>query len=157
MPPKVYIETTIISYLASRPSGKPSAKIHQELTHHWWLRRRSRFELYISEVVLEEAGRGHEDAARARLALLEAIPVLAVTADARQIAAAILRSNVLTAKSAADALHIGVATVNAMDFLLSWNCTHIANAIVYRGVSAICRGMGYEPPVVCTPEELMEG
>ena len=157
MLPKLYVETTIVSYLTSRPSRESRSRVHQELTHEWWNRRRSRFDLYISEVVLAEASRGNEEAARARLAVLDSLPVLAVTDAARHVASAILRSTVLTAKSAADALHIGVATVNAMDVLLSWNCTHLANAIVFRRVSAICREMGYDPPIICTPEEVMEG
>jgi predicted nucleic acid-binding protein len=155
--PKAYIETSIVSYLASRPSREPLAKVHQELTHEWWERRRSRFDLYISEVVLEEASRGDAAAASARLAIVESLPILNVDDQARALAAAILRAAALPAKSAADAMHIAVATVNAMEFLLSWNCTHIANAIVFRRVSAICRGMGFDPPAVCTPEELMEG
>lgn len=154
---KVYIETTIVSYLTSRPSGDALTRSHQELTHDWWKTRRDQFEVYVSEVVLEEAGRGDHSMATARLRLVERIPVLSVNEDARRLAAAILRSAALPPKAAADALHIAVATVNAMDFLLSWNCTHIANAIVFRRVSALCREMGFDPPVVCTPEELMEG
>ena len=157
MLPKTYIETTIVSYLASRPSNEPVARVHQQLTHQWWDRRRASFDLYVSEVVLDEATRGDQAAASARMAIIESLPVLGATEEARRLAAAILASAALPAKSAADALHIAIATVNAMDFLLSWNCTHIANAIIFRRVSAVCREMGYEPPVVCTPEELMEG
>jgi len=95
--------------------------------------------------------------ATARLSLMEAIPILSVNEEARRLARAILKSAALPPKAAADALHIAVATVNAMDFLLSWNCTHIANAIVFRRIAILCREMGFDPPVVCTPEELMEG
>ena len=93
--------------------------------------------------------------AKARLNLVQSIPILAVNEDARTLATAILRSAALPRKAAADALHIAVATVNAMDYLLSWNCTHIANAIIARRISAISREMGFDPPTVCTPEELM--
>jgi len=154
---KVYIETTIVSYLTSRPSGDALTRSHQELTHDWWNTRRDQFEIYVSEVVLDEAGRGEHSMATARLRLVEAIPILSVNEDARSLAAAFLKSAALPSKAAADALHIAVATVNAMDFLLSWNCTHIANAIVFRRISAQCREMGFDPPVVCTPEELMDG
>jgi len=157
VPQKVYIETTIVSYLTSHPSGDALTRSHQELTHDWWNQRRNQFELYVSEVVLEEAGRGDRSVARARLALVEPLPVLSVNEDARRIAAAILRSAALPPKAAADAMHIAVATVNAMDFLLSWNCTHIANAIIFRRISTLCREMGFDPPVVCTPEEIMVG
>jgi len=154
---KVYVETTIVSYLTSRPSGDSLTRSHQELTHDWWNRRRADFDVYVSEVVLAEAARGDEVMATARLNLIRSVPVLSINEDARTLAAAILRSAALPPKAAADALHIAVATVNAMDYLLSWNCTHIANAIIARRISALSREMGFDPPAVCTPEELMEG
>jgi predicted nucleic acid-binding protein len=154
VPQKTYIETTIISYLAARPSSDPLTRVHQDVTREWWDRRRSGFELYVSEVVLDEAARGDQSMARARLAFVESFPILAVNDQARQLAAAILRSAALPQKAAADAMHIAVATVNAMEFLLTWNCTHIANAIIFRRIADLCRGMGYDPPAVCTPEEL---
>jgi len=157
VPAKTYIETTIVSYLTSRPSGDPLSRAHQELTREWWGRRRYGFELYISEVVLAEAERGDPTFAEARLRIVEGVSILKLTDRAKDLAAAILRSAALPAKAAADAAHIAVATVNAMDFLLTWNCTHIANAIILRRVNVVCRELGYEPPTVCTPEELMEG
>jgi len=132
-------------------------KGHQEVTREWWDERRSRFDLYISEVVLDEASRGDQVAAAARLVVLESIPILRVNHDAKRLAAAILKSAALPPKAAADAMHIAVATVNSMDFLLTWNCTHIANAIIFRTVAKVCREMGFEPTTVCTPEELTEG
>ena len=157
MLPKIYIETTVVSYLVSRPSGDPLSKAHQDLTREWWGHRRARFDLYVSEVVLEEAGRGDVAAARARLSVVDTLPVLRITDEARGLAAAILRSATLPPRAAADATHIAIATVNAMDFLLTWNCTHIANGIILRKIAGICREMNLEPPTVCTPEELMEG
>lgn len=154
MPEKTYVETTIISYLAARPSGDPLTRLHQDVTRVWWEGKRSTFELYVSEVVLDEAARGDQSIARARIALVESLPILAVNDQARNLAAAILQSAALPSKAAADAMHIAIATVNAMDYLLTWNCTHIANAIIFRKVADICRGMGYDPPTVCTPEEL---
>lgn len=155
--PKIYIETTIVSYLVSRPSGEPLSLGHQKLTREWWERRRSRFDLYVSEVVLEEAARGDAAAAQARLSVIENLPVLRVTNEAKKLAGAILRSAALPSGAAADAAHIAIATVNAMDFLLTWNCTHIANGFILRRIATICREMNLEPPTVCTPEELMEG
>jgi hypothetical protein len=154
---KTYIETSIISYLVARPSSDALAKAHQDLTREWWERRRMRFELYISQIVLDEARRGDPEAASARLAIAETLPVLKLSEDARQLTAAILRSAALPPKAAADAAHIAIATVNAMEFLLTWNCTHIANGVILRKVAAVCREMNLEPPTVCTPEELMEG
>jgi predicted nucleic acid-binding protein len=157
MPSRTYIETSFFGYLCSQPTRDELTNAHRELTQEWWGRRRSLFELYVSELVVAEAGRGNAAEARVRLSFVEALPILQVSEQARQLAAAILRSAALPAKAAADATHIAIATVNAMDFLITWNCTHIANAIILRKVTAICRNMGYDPPTVCTPEELMEG
>ncbi len=155
MLPKIYLETSVVSYLTAWPSRAPLTNAHQQLTREWWQTRRPRFDVYISEIVIDEAMRGDEEAARTRLEILKPLPMLRVSEDARSLAREIIRSAAIPAKAAADAMHISVATVNAMEFLLTWNCTHIANAIIFRNVSAVCREMGFEPPVVCTPEELM--
>lgn len=157
MLPKTYVETSVISYLTARPSRDALASGHQELTRQWWEHRRSRFELYVSELVVQEAGRGDPSAARARLAMIAEYPVLRINPVARSLADSILRRAVLPSKAAADALHIALAAVNGMAFLLTWNCTHIANGFVLQSVSALCREAGFDPPIVCTPEELMEG
>jgi hypothetical protein len=115
------------------------------------------FELFVSEIVLSESERGDSAMAQARLSMLNGLSVLRVNEQALHLAEAILASAALPRKAAADAAHIAVATVNAMDFLLTWNCTHIANAIILRRITRLCRESGYEPPTVCTPEELMEG
>jgi predicted nucleic acid-binding protein len=154
---KAYIETSVIGYLCSRPTRDELTNAHQKLTREWWERRRSLFELYVSELVVDEVARGNAAEARVRLSVVGALPILKVSDQAKQLAAAILRSAALPAKAGADATHIAIATVNAMDFLLTWNCTHIANGIILRRVTALCRNMGYDPPIVCTPEELMEG
>jgi predicted nucleic acid-binding protein len=155
--PTVYLESSVISYLAARPSRDIVVAAHQQLTHEWWDRRREKFELYVSVEVLNEIRRGDADEARRRLAYVESLPVLAADEQARGLAAEILRSSALPAKAVADALHIAIATVNGMEFLLTWNCTHIANGIVLRTVTRVCREAGFEPPTVVTPEELMEG
>jgi len=128
--PKAYIETSVISYLTARPSRDALASGHQELTRQWWEHRRSRFELYVSELVVQEAGRGDPTAARARLDTIAEYPVLQISPVARSLADSILRRAVLPLKAAADALHIALAAVNGMAFLLTWNCTHIANGFV---------------------------
>jgi hypothetical protein len=157
VPSRIYIETSFFGYLCSKPTRDELTNAHQQLTQDWWNRRRGLFDLYVSELVIDEAGRGNAAEARVRLSVVESLPILRASEEANQLAAAILRSAALPAKAAADAAHIAIATVNAMDFLLTWNCTHIANAIILRRVTAICRNMGYDPPTVCTPEELMEG
>lgn len=153
--PKVYLESSVISYLAARPSRDVVATAHQHITREWWDRRRSRFEMYVSVEVLNEIRRGDPRKAELRLAYAESLPVLEADDQARSLAAEILRTAALPQKAAADAAHIAIATVNGMDFLLTWNCTHIANGIVQRAVSRLSRNMGLEPPTIVTPEELM--
>lgn len=154
--PKLYLETSVISYLAARPSGDIVTRAHQQLTREWWERSRSNFDLYISVEVLNEIRRGDPAAAEIRFRYVETLPVLEADQQARELAEAILRSSALPHKAAADATHIALATVNGMEFLLTWNCTHIANGIIQRAISRLSREMGFEPPTIVTPEELME-
>jgi hypothetical protein len=157
MRPKIYIETTIPSYLAAwRPSRDLVRAAHQQITREWWQSRRSEFDLYVSQLVIQEVGSGDQVAAAERLEVLEGISVLAVSDDATDLASALVQGAPLPPKASVDALHIAIAVVNGMDYLLTWNCTHIANATLRGGIESICRSKGYEPPVICTPEELME-
>ena len=156
MLPKIYVETSVISYLTARPSRDSLAAAHQQLTRDWWSRR-TRFDIYVSELVVQEAGRGDAVFAMARLESIAGYPVLLINAAARSLADSILHSAVLPLKAAADALHIAVAAVNGMNFLATWNCTHLANGFILQKVNALCRRAGFEPPIVCTPQELMEG
>lgn len=151
----MYIETSVVSYLTARPSRDLIVAAHQQLTHEWWDERRAEFDVVISRVVLEEAALGEPDMARRRLDALEGMPLLPVKPEASALAAALVRRGGLPAKASTDALHIAVASVSGVDYLLTWNCKHIANAQTRRAVSAACRAAGYEPPVICTPEELM--
>jgi hypothetical protein len=155
MPSKVYIETTIVSYLTGRPSGEPLALAHQQVTKDWWATKRLQYELYVSEVVVAEAERGDRSASAARLQALSGLPRLAATPDSERLAPVLLRETRLPADAFLDMSHVAIAAVHGMDYLLTWNCRHIANATVIRIVERICRTHGYEPPVICTPEELM--
>lgn len=154
--PKIYLESSVISYLAARPTRDILATAHQQVTREWWERSRSQFELYVSVEVLNEIRRGDPLAAAQRLSYVESLPILEADEQARALAAEILRTSALPQKAAADAAHIAIATVNGMEFLLTWNCTHIANGIVQRAISRLSREMGFEPPTIVTPEELME-
>jgi hypothetical protein len=157
MKPKVYVETTIISYLASKPSRDLITAAHQQITHDWWETRLADFEVYISQFVLDEAGAGDADAAAKRLALLASFPLLDATPEALDLARALVGRGAIPPRKAADAAHIAVATVHHMQFLLTWNCTHLANAEVLAQVQVICGELGYAAPIVCTPEELLGG
>ena len=126
--PRVYIETTIPSFLAARPSRDVVIAGKQETTQLWWELRAPRFELFVSPFVWDEAGLGDPDVARRRCELLAGLAVLAVDAEATRIAEALVTSGSIPPKAASDASHIAVATRHGMDFILTWNCTHIANA-----------------------------
>jgi hypothetical protein len=152
---KVYIETSVISYLTARPSRDLITAAHQQLTTDWWEDRRTDFDLYVSQLVVREASAGDENAASRRLEIIESIPLLELNAEALALARALLEEGPLPAKASEDALHIAIATVHGMDFLLTWNCKHIANAEMRNLIEEVCRSKGYEPTITCTPEELL--
>ena len=156
MEPTAYIETSIISYLAARPSRDLITAAHQQMTTQWWTTRRTAFRLHISELVVQEVSDGDPDAARWRLAFLEGIPAVAVTADALSFARSLVENLVVPRAAEADALHIAIAAASGMEYLLTWNCRHIANAQVRGKIEELARLHGFEPPILCTPEELME-
>ena len=154
--PSVYLETTVVSYLVgwlSRDSALVAS--NQELTREWWAKRRQDFELFASSVVLEEVSKGVPELADQRPGHLRAVTLLEVTQEARRLAERLVREAGIPQKAEIDALHLAVAAVNGMMYLVSWNCTHIVNAITLPRVYEICRVSGYEPPFVCTPQELM--
>jgi hypothetical protein len=155
MLPKLYVETTIVSYLTGRPSREIVALGHQQVTRDWWEKERFAFELYTSEVVIAEAERGDPEAARARLAVLTALRRLAATAESEAIVPILLRETRLPADALLDMSHVSIAAVHGMQYVLTWNCRHIANARIVRIVERVCRSLGYEPPVLCTPDELI--
>jgi predicted nucleic acid-binding protein len=157
MKPSVYVETSVISYLASRPARDLIVVAHQELTREWWEERSGRFELLISELVEQEAGAGDPDASRSRLAAIEGIAILTLSDEAVSLAEQLVGSGPIPREAAADALHIAVAAVNGIDYLLTWNCRHLANAALRLQIGALLENAGYACPVICTPEELMEG
>jgi len=152
---KVYVETTVVSYLTARRTRDPVAVAHQTLTRRWWKRRR-RFDLYCSQSVIGEVGAGDTTAARRRLDALKGVPLLDINEAVNALAAAIAQEAALPKKANEDALHIALATVHGMDYLLTWNCKHIANAAIRNVVAAVAYDHGYGAPVICTPEELME-
>jgi len=152
---KVYVETTVVSYLTALPSRDLVLTAHQHLTTEWW-QRRHRFDLFVSEAVLQEAAGGDPSAAARRMGALQGITVLELTAPVAGLARSLVAGQAVPANAAVDAVHIAVAAVNGMDFLLTWNCTHIANAATRGPIERVCRAAGLVPPVICTPEELME-
>ena len=155
MQPKVYLETTVPSYLAARPSYDVRLLSHQQMTQVWWRTRRSAFDLFISELVWEECGAGDPDMARKRLDLLTGMPILSPNEVILQVAESLVKGGPMPPKAAGDALHVAIATVYGCEYLLTWNCRHIANAEIRRAAQQVVRRHGFELPVICTPEELM--
>ena len=150
---RVYVETTIPSYLTAWPSRDLVRAAHQQITQEWWARRGS-YELYSSRLVVVECQAGDPQAAADRMAAMAGIPLLEQTPEVASLAEALLRDVPLPPKAASDALHIATAAVHGMEYLLTWNCTHIANVTFRPQIEAVCRAAGYEPPLICTPEEL---
>ena len=156
MAERIYIETTVVSYLTARPSRDLVIAGHQQLTHEWWNTCRTNYELCISRLVLDEAGAGDAQAAQERLVVLQPMLVLETTSDALQLAKELLQAGALPAKAADDALHIAVAVTKAVPYLLTWNCRHLANVVMRPVIETVCKAKGFEPPIICTPEDLLE-
>jgi predicted nucleic acid-binding protein len=152
----VYIETTVISYLTARATTDPLLAGDIDATKKWWDNTRGSFELFTSEIVIQEASRGDAKAAAERLSVLGALPGLPVTSPATALAKTLVSKSALPRKARVDALHISIAAANGMNYLLTWNCRHLANATLRARIEQICRDEGYEPPVICTPKELTE-
>lgn len=156
MKPRVYIETTIPSYLVARPSRDLLMAGHQQTTHAWWNDKRKDFDLFISQFVEDECRGGDLQMAQKRLALLKGIPLLKIFPDVYSLAAKLISAGPLPTKAETDALHIAVAAANSADYLLTWNMKHIANPAMQRAIGRMCLDAGFEPPVICTPELLLE-
>ena len=156
MKPKVYIETTVVSYLTSRPSANLIVAAHQQITRDWWQNRQDDFDLFASVLVRQEVSTGDEEMVKRRLEALEQVKLLEVTEDALALAEDLIKRGPLPEKAVEDAVHIAVAVTNGLDYLITWNCKHIANAAMRNKIEEVCRMRGYEPVIICTPEELLE-
>ena len=148
MKPTVYLETTIPSYLTARPSRDIVVAAHQELTVEWWQQHRSKFDLFISEMVLYEAAQGDPSAASRRLGALTGITILDIDDPMRELARRFVGQGLIPARAVEDAIHVAVATVQGIAILLTWNCRHIANAAIVKGLQSICEGLGYRLPTL---------
>jgi len=153
--PKVYLETTVPSLLTAWPSRDILIAGQQQATKDWWHHRRERYDLFVSVLVMEEISRGDETAVKERVEALQSCHVLAFTREAEDLTEGLLASRLIPARAAADAAHVAIAAVHGMDFLLTWNCRHIANATIVDRLRAICHTQGFPAPVICTPHELM--
>lgn len=155
MAASVYVETTILSYLTARPSGHLVTAAHQRLTAEWWRTASTRHRLVASAIVTQEARAGDPAMAEKRLALLANIDLIDITEEARELGRHLLNAGLLPPDAGADALHVAVAAVNNVEYLATWNLRHLAGAVVRRRIENALRASGFEPPEICTPEELM--
>lgn len=154
--PAVYLETSVVGYATSRPSRDLVVAGHQQITRDWFASRAQHYELFISQLVVSEASGGDQEAAQERSAFLRRIPRLGITNAAGELASRLVEHGAVPRVAVEDALHIAVASVHGVDYLLTWNCKHIANATMRQAIEGVCRDSGYEPPVICTPEELVD-
>jgi len=151
----VYIETSVISYLTARPSAGLVTAAHQQITREWWDNCRTRFESFISPLVLDEASRGDPTAAEMRHVAVKGLPILEMTESALVLVDALVNEGALPAKAIDDAVHVAIAAVHNVDYLVTWNCRHIDNAETKPLIRSVCAIHGYACPEICTPEELM--
>ncbi len=156
MNPSVYVETSVVSYLTARPSRDVVVAAYQEVTREWWRSAPGEFVLYVSALVISEARTGDPEAVRARLDILATLPLLDATGPAVELTEKLLDRGAVPRNAAEDAAHIAIAAANGVDYLVTWNFRHIANATMRSRIEDVCRRSGYGPPVICTPSELVE-
>ena len=154
---RVYIETSIVSYLTAEPSHQLIIAAHQQVTRAWWETQRGLYDLYASQFVIDEAGDGDPEAAKARLEALSRIPLVPLTPEAVALGKELVKLGLLPRKAGGDATHLGIAIMHNMNVLLTWNCTHLANAVILGNTGRYLKTKGLDLPIVCTPEVLMGG
>lgn len=153
----VYIESTVISYRSSRASRDLIVAAHQQITHEWWENERVKYDAFISPVVIDEISRGDAEAARERIEIVSSFPVLEAVPEVEELAGVYFSEIDIPEKARADSYHLALAAWHGMDFLVTWNCTHINGAVARFKYQEINTSRGIRSPIVCTPEELMEG
>lgn len=153
--PTVYVETTVISYLTAWPTKDVVRQAQQEITRQWWRERRAKFSVFSSQLVIDEAEVGDPDATAERLKILKDIALLELSVEAEPLAMKLLDAGALPRKARLDAVHLAVASVNGIQYLMTWNCKHLANAFLWDRIDQTCRAAGDRPPAILTPYELL--
>jgi len=151
----VYIESSVISYLTSRPSRDLVTAARQTITLEWWDERKSEYEVYISVLVEEEISRGNPTEADRRLSAVEEIPALDISDPANALAKNLIKQKAVPENSEEDALHIAIAAFSGIDYLLTWNFKHINNAETKTAIIKVVESHGLVCPILCSPEELV--
>jgi hypothetical protein len=155
MKQKVYLETSIVSYYTARPSRDLVIAARQEITHEIWPVLQDKFDIYISALVIQEASHGDKEAARKRLNALSGFPILELTRQVQELVKSLMAEDAIPANAEEDALHIAVASLNGMEFLLTWNFSHINNAFKKSKIIRVIEDQGFIPPEICSPEEFL--
>jgi predicted nucleic acid-binding protein len=156
MKPSIYIETSVISYLTAKLSKDLIVAAHQQVTHEWWENSLKHFSPYISPVVLDEVSKGDKEAAQLRLGKIKEFIILKINDDIKQLSETYYSSLPIPEKAKADTYHLAIASWYNIDFLVTWNCSHLANGFIIRELKKINFNLGVNTPGICTPEELME-
>jgi len=151
----VYIETTIVGHLAGRIHRDPFVAARQKVTRNWWRDKAARYAVFISQLVLDECSDGDPGAAAERLEVVKSLDLIESSDEVDALAAALIAGKAIPAAEPRDAFHIAISAVNGVRYLLTWNFRHIANASLRGRIEQVCRDAGFEPPVICTPDELM--
>lgn len=157
MTESVYIDTSVVSYLTARPAQDMVTAVRQIETIEWWTTQSPHFELFSSDVAIEEAKQGHPEAAQRRIEVLRELTILTVTLDASDLADALIERRAVPAEAEDDARHIAVATVNNINYILTWNFAHIANTVTMPLITDVCAQQGYNSPIITTPNQLQGG
>ncbi len=153
MPHSIFIETTIPSYYVSRPSRNLLQFARQEITRQWWDDQRQQFDCFTSQLVLDEAGEGEPAKAAERIQLLAGLDLLDLNEEVEALAAELVGSGILPIIAIRDASHLAASGVHGMNFLLTWNCKHIANPFLSDRLQSCFSRMGVHLPIICTPEQ----
>jgi len=156
MKPSVYLETSVVSYYTSSPSRDIFVLTHQQITKEWWDTKSDIFDFLVSELVIDEVSRGDSEAATTRLAIIEDFSILPLTDEIRKLARVLVTALNIPEDALPDALHLAASSIHKVDYLVTWNCKHLANGVIIKKLNDLKEKTGIHVPVICTPEELME-
>ncbi len=154
---KVYLETSLISYLVARKSADGTIRANQESTMYWWTTERKNFDLFISQLIVNEASKGNPAEAKKRIHIVEQLPILSITGKAEEVARELILGGAFPKNAVEDALHVGIAAAHKIDFILTWNFKHLANVVAQNKMQSILNSMNIRLPVMCIPQELTGG
>ena len=152
---RVYVESSVIGYLTAKPPRDMRRRVRQDITIEWW-EQREKWSLFLSSVVLEEIAAGDSFAAEKRLAAVQGLPVLPDHPRAKALVDALIAGTAIPAKAHADAAHLALAALHGMEYLATWNQTHLDNPDLRNKIAEIVKSHDLSLTLVLTPERLLE-